>query len=487
MLATSCVVVNLDAGDTKVSLQEAVARALERNLDLRAQRYEPEISRQNVVIQDATFDIQLNATGSYGKSKDAYSGKNSNAGSSSVGVSKTVSTGGKVELETTFSHDTSMSGGNYNFMPEDQAGLYVTFTQPLLKGAWADVTLAELRKAKSALTASNLTLRGLALDTVLNVSEKYWNLAYAKESVEFKRSSVQAAEKLLEETTAKAEAGLASEVDLLQAKSSLSTKKQALTQAEMDLATAGDNLAEYMGSLLDEKGTTYNPEVASLPDDFAHMDTFDSLWPKILAEDVDTLVQEESIRQADLDKIVADNGRRPQLDVSLKAGYTGAGDTEGDSYSSLKDRDGNDWKSTLTFSMPLGRRSDIAKSRKASALLEQAKVRLINVKQTLYKEARQTWRDIELGVDRCAATRDAVDYQKQAFEAARAKYESGLISFRELLDAQTDYDTAQAERIDALRDLAVARYKMARLDGTLPQLLQVQGNPSLPSLEQPSK
>jgi outer membrane protein len=478
----------IEAAETQVSLQEAVARALERNLDLRVERYAPEISKQDVVIQDAAFDTKLTGTGSYGKSTDAYKGNNSNAGSATAGVAKEISTGGTVKLETSFDHDTSMAGNSgYSYMAEDQTGVYLTFTQPLLKGAWADVTLAELRKAKSALTASQLTLRGKALDTVLSVSEKYWNLSYARESVDLKKSSVQAAEKLVEETEAKQKAGLSSDLDLLQARATLSSKKQALTQAELDLSAAGDDLAVLMGSLLEEKGTSYNPEVATLPTNFSHMPGFDDIWPKILAEDIDSLVQEESIRQADLDKIVAENGTKPQIDVSLKAGYAGAGDTEGDSYSSLQDRDGNEWVSSVVFSMPLSRREDIAKSRKAGALLEQAKIKLISVKQALYQKARQAWRDIELGVDRCEATTATVEYQKQALDQAKAKYSSGLISFRELLDAQTDYDTAQDNRIDALRNLVVARYTMARLDGTLPQTLRLEANASMPALEKPSK
>jgi outer membrane protein TolC len=503
LIATASLASAIDVLAQQISLQEAVARALERNLDLRSERFQPEISRQNIVIQDAAFDAKLTGTGTYGKTKDAYSGgtydyqtgtmtpggdgKNSNAGSASVGVSKLVSTGGTLGVQTSFDHDTSMSGGNYNFRPEDETGVYVTFTQPLLKGAWADVTLAELRKAKSALTAAQLSLRGKALDTVLDVSGKYWNVSYAHKSVELKKSSVEAAEKLLEETKAKHEAGLVSDVDLLQSQSSLSSKRQALTQARLNLAAAGDDLAAAMGSLLDEKGTAYSPETADLPSDFGHIQSFDDVWPKILSEDIDTLVQEESIRQADIDKHVADNGRKPQLDLSLKAGYTGAGDTEGDSYSSLNDRDGNMWTTSLNFSMPLGRREDVAKSRRASAQLEQAKIKLINVKQTLYKDARQAWRDIELGVERCESTKAAVEYQRQAFETAKAKYSSGLISFRELLDSETDYDNAQDDYIDALRNLAVARYKMARLDGSLPQLLKLESNPSMPSLEKPIK
>jgi outer membrane protein TolC len=480
LLAIPAAIQAEDASQSALTLQEAVARALENNLDLRIQRNEPLISKEDVVIQKAAFDPQLTASTGAGKTKDPYTGETEATADTSVGVSKKMSTGGTLAIDTNLDHDST-------YIPTDSTGLYATFTQPLLKGAWADVTLADLRKAESALTAAKLQTRSVALDLVRDVAEKYWDLSYARENVALSNSAVEAAQKLVDETSAKVKAGFASEMDLLQAKSTLSEKREALTQAKLDLSAAGDALSVLMGNLLEKKGTTYEPEVAHLPTDYSHGAVFEDAWPKILSEDLSTAIQEETIRQADLDRVVADNDRKPQLDLTLKTGIAGGDYNENDAYDSLSDRDGHSWNTTLAFSMPIGNRANVAKARQTRAKLEQAKIQLISTKQTLYKEARQAWRDIELGIDRCNATTAAVEYQSQAFEKARTQYSRGLISFRELLDAQTDYDNAQIDKIDAQRDLAVARAVMGRLNGTLPDMLRLTDTSSIPEAQKPSK
>jgi outer membrane protein TolC len=463
-----------------LTLQEAVGMAVEKNLQLRIQRFEPLIASESVTVQDSAFDVQLNGSASAGTAKAPLTGVERSTGGVSAGVSKLVSTGGTVSLNTTLDHD------NYYTSSSDATGIGLSFTQPLLRGAWADVTLAELRKSRSTLNEAHLQLRGDTLDLILTVSSDYWNLSYAYGRRDLLQSSVNAATKLVEETEAKAMVGLATDIDLLQARASLSDKKAALTDAELAIAKSGDELAQSMGTLLDMQGTSFRPAVASLPQDYSTAPEFESLWPVILAEDTDTLVQEEKISRADIDRVVARSDRRPQLDLTLSAGVDGAGDNEHDAYRSLHDRDGNNWSTGMKFSMPFGRRADLARYRQADSRLEQAKIGLISVKQDLYKRARQAWRDVQLGVDRCQSANARVEFQKQALERARVRYDRNLMSFRELLDAQTDYDDACLQQIAAQRDLAIARTTLARLGGTLVASIGIAPQ-SLPQSVTPSR
>ncbi len=443
-----------------LSLARAVDLALERNLGLKVQRYEPAISAGDVVIEEAAFDTQLTAGAGLGGDTIAATGAEYGNGSFSAGASKKLATGATVELSTTLDHDTASATG-------DGAGVGVSITQPLLRGAWADVTLAELRKAKSRLTAAELQLRSDTLDLVLAVENKYWDLSYSAGYVKYAESSVQAAEQLVEEVRAKLSANRASDVDLLEAQSSLASKKNLLTQARQNQAKAADDLSVLMGDLMEREGTVYEPVVEELPRDVNPAPDFAALWPTILSEDISGLIRNETIRRADLDALVARSDRRPQLDLTLSGGYSGSGASEGDAYDSLDDRDGRTWKSRLAFSMPLGRRENIAKSRQAAAKLEQAKLGLLDSRQSLYQQARQAWRDVNMNLERCASTAAGVEYQEKAFEMAKVKYQNGLITFRELLDSQSDCDSARQDNLDALRDLAEARAALARLDGTL--------------------
>jgi outer membrane protein TolC len=453
--------------DEPLSLARAVDHALERNLGLKIRRYNPAIAAGNVVIEDAAFDLQLTAGAGLGGDKVAATGAEFGNGDLSAGVSKMFSTGATVGVSTNLDHDTTSVTG-------DGAGLSASITQPLLRGAWADVTLAELRKAKSSLTAADLQLRSDTLDLVLDVEGKYWDLSHAAGSVKLAESSALAARQLVEEVKAKRAANQASDVDLLEAQSSLASKQNLLTQARQNHAQAADALAEVMGDLMGREGAVYEPSVAELPFDATPAPDFAGLWPTILSEDISGPIQEESVRRADIDNLVARSDRRPQLDLVLSGGYSGSGWSEADAYDSLKDRDGHTWKSRLAFSMPLGRRENIAKSRQATAKLEQAKLTLLDTRQSLYRDARQVWRDVNMNLERCASTAAGVEYQEKAFEMAKVKFQNGLITFRELLDSQSDYDSARQSYIDALRDLALARATMARLDGTLAKTVTVQ-------------
>jgi outer membrane protein TolC len=458
-----------------LSLQDAVAMALQRNLSLRIQAFEPAIAREGVTVQSAAFDTQLTAEAGAGRVEDASSGVTSSSGSASVGVTKLIGTGATLGLSTSTSHGDALT-------PDDSASLTASIRQPLLRGAWADVTLAQLRKADSQLAEEQLRLRGQALDLALNVCSLYWDLSYSVREVELLQSSVDAAAKLVEETEARLRAGLSSDIDLLQARASLSERREALSQAQLAVSAAGDSLAQAMGVLLDQGGTSFAPNVDALPANDGQIEAFVSLWPTIMSEDLDSLMQEEAIRRADLDLVVARNNRLPQLDMILEAGLIGEGDDERSANRSLRERDGSEWETSLSFSMPIGRREDVALARQAQSRLEQEKLRLLSLRQDLYKEARQAWRDVQLGIERCASADSRVEFQRMALDRAQARYSNNLISFRELLEARQDYDDACLLQIDARRDLAIARSTMARLCGNLMDILGM-GASDLPSGE----
>ncbi len=447
-------------GEGMLTLQQAVSEALARNMDLRIQRYDPFIARQTLGVEEAAFDIILNADAGLYNANSALDGSSTTKGSLSAGATKKTVTGATLGLTTTLDHNSALA-------KDSSSSITASISQPILRGARKEVVLADLNKASSQLSQAQLQLRSNALDLVLEVNTRYWNLSYAKQQVRLLESSVKSAELLLDESRAKLKAGLVSEIELLQAMALLSERREALTKAQLATASAADELAQGMGTLLELGGTSFEPTVAELPTNMGAVTPFGELWPLILERDLASAMQEETIRRAYIDHVKAGNARLPQLDLILQAGLSGADKSEYDSLGSLMDRDGRELNTQLKFSMPLGRKAEIAQSRQAAARLEQERIRLVAVKESLYKNARNTWRDLQLGVDRCYSGKARVDYQLMALEKARSSFSANLISFRELIDAQKDYDDAQLVYLDSLRDLTLARAGMARLDGTL--------------------
>jgi hypothetical protein len=100
------------AQEPVLTLEAAVAQALDHNLVLRAQKLEPEIARQGVIIEDAAFDVVLSGDAGTHRSSQEFVGAETQASqyeqdNVTVGASKRVSTGATATLETSLTRTES--------------------------------------------------------------------------------------------------------------------------------------------------------------------------------------------------------------------------------------------------------------------------------------------------------------------------------------------------------------------------------------------
>ena len=103
-----------------------------------------------------------------------------------------------------------------------------------------------------------------------------------------------------------------------------------------------------------------------------------------------------------------------------------------------------DWSFGLEVRMPWGFRDARARARKAKRAVESATLQLYNIKQEKALAARKAWRSASAGFKRIEVTRNSVLLNEEAFEQERARYGSGLVPYRSLLEAQRDYDVRRA-------------------------------------------
>lgn len=455
-----------------LTLNQAVDEALARNLGLQIARLDPVIAEGELRAADADYDPELFAAASYsirnaGTTYDQTVGSESDARTYQGGVRQKLSTGATVTLSTTLNRNDSTAltniGSNLDY--ESNVGLEVR--QPLLKGAWRDYNLAELRKAKSGLNESKLALRKQILDIVQETEQAYWDLAYAYAYVEMQRSGVKASEQLVAETESKFKANLASRVELLQAQSQLASDQEALLLAESNLESVADTLLVLIGGFQSTSVESI-PVVSTLPQEFPSLSDYESVWINALQASEDVAIQEEQIYQYEQDAVSAWHTKRPQLDLVATGAYIGLDDTSVDNaYSNAADREGDQWGVMLEYSMPWGMNEGKARVQQARARVEQEEIRLIQVKQTLRSTTRSAWRNTNVGLNRVELTQTTLDLQEQAFAEAQAKYQRGLISFREMLEAQRDYDQARQNHLQSTLQLMKYEVDLSRIDGSL--------------------
>ncbi|MGF1452940.1 MAG: TolC family protein, partial [Opitutales bacterium] len=125
------------------------------------------------------------------------------------------------------------------------------------------------------------------------------------------------------------------------------------------------------------------------------------------------------------------------------------------------------WQVGLELSLPWGFRGERAALRQARAGLRQAEGRRALILQTLMFNLRSAWRSLAAARERFTTSEISLELNQEAFERERARFEAGLSTFRDVLEAQSDLDDARLRRLSALSDMVEAEVRLQRLDGRL--------------------
>ncbi|MFU8847983.1 MAG: TolC family protein [Opitutales bacterium] len=462
-----------DEGDI-LPLEAAIDQALAHNLGLTTARYRPANQRDNILIEESAFDSSLFGSTSLQEQKaaattstlDSASVPQSENRQARLGVDKRLSTGATVTADSGLSRRTSNNNAARN--PDYSSSVGLNLRQPLLRDAWARVNLAPLARARLAADQSIFELRSNILDVIAETEIAYWNLAYARADAALIGSSIELAENLLEENRERQRLGLATPLEVLQAETELVNQQEDLIQAEQAIEDAKDALRQVMGnaSFLDnlEADTL---AVRKLPVDMSALRPMPEVVADTIRSDADALAQEKAIEVQRINKMLADDATRPSLDLVGGVDYLGR-DTDGQTaFRGAYSADGYNWNVGLELRLPWGFREARARKRQAERNLEQEKVVLYDLKQQKALAARNVWRATRTGLQRIEVTRKALRLNEQSFEQERARYGSGLVAYRQVLEAQRDYDRARSNYLAAIIDTTRASVRLSRVDGTI--------------------
>ncbi len=465
--------IDADMSPMQMTLRESIDLALEKNLGLSITRYSPGISLDALTVAEAAFDPTLNASLTAGE--DAFPPSTSLAGVTSgravnadqqfnLSLDKQFTYGTEVSVGTRLNRATTNSS-NALLNPDYTSRLGLTVRQPLLAGFGEAVNLAAVTKAQIGLRSSRLQVRREVLDLIADVEMAYWNLAAARQRQALYVSNLRLAKSLLEENIERERVGLATRLDVLQAEASLAARSEDVILAQETADNAEDGLRSVLGILYSESLKPISVE--PLPENDPELPEFRASVTGALASDMDSQIQLELIDQLEVDRRVANNDTLPDLDFFAGAGVLGRESSAEHSYQSAFESRGYDWNVGLEFSMPWGMRAEEARLRSSVRSIYRAETRLAEIQQELMRRLRLAWRSIASGRERLATTRASLRLNQESFQQERARYDAGLSNFRNVLEAQRDYDDAKLRHLAALYDLRQAVVLLARLDGRL--------------------
>ena len=318
------------------------------------------------------------------------------------------------------------------------------------------------RLAKRGLDLSREGLRAARADLIYGAVRAYYDVVLAEESVRVADASVAVATSHVIATEDRYDAGLVSEYDVLRARVQLTNLETARRYAEDGRAAA----TRYLLSLLDqppETSVALTDRLAFAPEKF----NLDESLGKATAERPD-------LRQLELSRVLAEEG------VKMARGGdnpTVVFTTDFKEYAQAFSLDfGNDWSDETTLALSVSwpffdgfaTRARVGKARASLYQTEFAKVR---AEEGVDMEVRAAYENLLTLEANARAQEDNVDLAKKGLDIAQARYDAGLMSNLEVLDAQAALTQAELSYYKALRDYEVAKYAFRRSRGELDAMM----------------
>ena len=219
----------------ELSLGEAIERALEQNLDIAVECLNSQVVDLLLAQVYGFYRPTLNTSFS-NISRTNPSQTQLDGGQSVVSDTTTVTTslnqavpwrGGSFQVSWNNTRTDSTNAFS-TFNPSYRSNVQASYTQPLLRGFGIDSTRQQLQVTRLNREISDVDLRQTITNTVANVRNAYWDLAYAVQAVEVQRQALELAEQLIEDNRTRVEIGTMAPIDIVQSQSEAATRRQSL-------------------------------------------------------------------------------------------------------------------------------------------------------------------------------------------------------------------------------------------------------------------
>jgi outer membrane protein TolC len=468
-----------DGGTLSLSLDEAVARALENNSDLAVERFNPELSALDVRAASGYYDPFVFAQLS--KNSADIEGTNLFAGGETItnkqdvwnfGVQQELPTGGSFSVG--FDNNRRNTTNVFStFNPVFDSGLNFNLAQPLLRGLRIDAPRLNIKITKKNREISDVQFRQSVINTVAATKQFYYVLLYAIDNLAAARKNLDLAKKLLDENEIRVKVGTMAPLDVVTAQSEVASREEGVIVAENQLNEAEDNLKSAIFPQNDPLMwktrivPTDRPSAEPVPVDI------EAAVQNALANRTDVISARKSLENQDYRLAYARNQLLPQLD--LVAGYGGSGiagtrirDEEGnplpqpipgsygDAVSEAFGFDFPSWTVGFNISYAIPNRTQRANAASAQLTKEQALASLRRLELQVAAEVRTAARGVESGFRRVASSQAARRLAAERLDAEEKKFAAGMSTNFFVTQAQRDLAEAEVSELRAIADYRIS-------------------------------
>lgn len=452
----------------RLSLADAVRMAVEKNLDLQVELYNPAQQeaefRKSTGIYDPNLQMQANYSDSTASSSFMQEPPGRQATRTTVlnaGLSQLFFTGATASLgfNNSYSRSDVNPGGLTSYW---QSSLGVTLTQPLLKNLGREATELTIDVARLGKEAAFEQFNARLLSTIAQARTEYFRLYSLREALGVKKISLELARKILSETQARVKAGVMPAMEILNAEYGVALREKELIDAERAVSDQVDVLRQLIQSDMGRELETVEP-----PTKERHVVVEADEIRRALAQRPELKAQQRTLEIAELQARVSANRTLPDLAMSASYATTGLASTYGTDMNRLGSNEYPNWAVGLTFSLPLGNRAAANEYRKNRLKVAQAQLQLKNQEELIANEIRAAIRAMNANYKQLEVADRGRAFAEERFKAFVRKAEVGLATNKDLLDVENDLVTAKNNQIQAVVAYANAVTALWKSSGEL--------------------
>lgn len=512
-----------------LSLQDAIAIALQNNLDIEQFRQGVQIAQHNLYSLRGIYDIISSSEINYRSQTIPVASIFSGGGETSSVTQRTLTwnlstnqlierSGGSWQVDFD-NNRTNTSSTAATLTTQYSPTLTFSFAQPLMRNFNIDLNRRQISVAKKALDLSDSQFRQRVIEIINQVQLAYWDLVFAIRNEKIARKSVELTRTQLENNQKMVEAGTLPPIDLRSTEAALESRKGDVVIALQSITTAENVLKGLL--IKDANDKLWNSELNPTDDPGLRPQSFNLEDATRLAlKNRPELDQMRLLsEQKDIDIRFFKNQTKPQLD--LIGFYTNNGLAgnpaaaivdpggfdpvtqgvitnlnlalnrlnltpfnpvvppatvtervparfDGGYFQSLKNLFGQDFKTYqfgVRVSFPWKNRTAEGNLGRALAEARQLDARQRQLVQSVQIDVRNGLQAVEAARQRYEAARAAKIAAEAQYAGEQEKFRAGLSSNFFVLQRQTDLAVAEGTEVRALTDYNKALADLQRVTG----------------------
>lgn len=477
----------------RLSIDDAVKRGLERNLDLNVERLNPQLVDLQIAGVLASYQPTLTSLFSNTSAVRLPTSQLQGIGTSieantqrwNSGLAQNVRwTGGSYSVTFSNSRDTTTDGSALR-NPAYASTISGQYTQPLLRGFRIDSTRTSLLTTRISRETADINLRATIVNTEASIRNAYWDLVYAVQAVEAARRSLDLATRLVEDNRLRVEVGTMAPIDVVQAEAEQATRRQALVQAEANRRTAELAFKRLVVGGTEDELWRATIEPTDRPPLVIEPIDVEAALRSALENRTDLATARKTLESNDISMRNLSNQALPALDIVTNLSLLGRGGTElvrasgfggtvqrtipgsyWDVFRNIRRFDAPTWSVQVNLSYPIGRSAADANLARARLQLQQTQAQIKQIELQIATDIASAALAVRNSQEAVQAAQASRELAERRLEAEQSKFDVGMSTNYLVVQAQRDLADAQNSELRALLNYRKALVDFQRVQIT---------------------